>query len=326
MNRRNGLLAFLCTVVSMTAAVLQVPVVSGIEDIGRLVTGARPDSQPSLAIALTPPTASQIPAGPGGTQPLTLFALQREKRIDDELKALSAKHAIPFTVLKAHLAQSCKGVLGDEGHYWAWLAEGEDRIEDDGKTRTDAAAALLGRYRKETGSLAGALMAWEAGTLRASRVSQSSDLSLDEGMTALRKRMIAPYRDDARRWLCTVWGLATALQARWPVQDRDIRQVEGAGVRLAAGPGEPVVAAMPGKVGFAGRDGTRGLCVEVVHACELRTEVCDLKTIRVGTGRRVEAGSVLGTVGRMRPRFNLWLGVQALDVTQLLPPQREERP
>lgn len=324
MTRRNGLLAFACTLLAAVAALLQLPMVAGVGDIAGLLAGAKASGRSPLAIALTPPTASQIPAGPGGAQPLTLFTLQRENRADPDIIRLSNQHGIQANVLKAHLAQACEGVLGDQGHFWARLPEGDGEIEDSGIARTQAAAALLDRYGKQTGSIHGALIAWRTGAPRAARALSAPPgpeaPDLEQALAAMRRRMIASYREDARQWLCSVHGLAAALQARWPVPDRDVSQKEGLGVRLATSPGQTISASMPGRVGFVGIDGPRGLCVEVIHACDLRSELCWLKAASVAPGARVKVGMPLGTAGRLRPRFNLWLGVIPIEVTQLIAP------
>jgi hypothetical protein len=323
-TRRNGLLAFICTLLAAVAALLHLPMVARIGDIAGLLAGAKASGRTPLAIALTPPTASQIPAGPGGAQPLTLFNLQRENLADPDIIRLSTQYGVEAHVLKAHLAQACEGVLGDQGHFWARLPEGDGEVEDSGLARTQAAAALLDRYSKQTGSVHGALIAWRAGAPRAARALSAPPgpeaPDLEQALAALRRRMIAPYRHDARQWLCSVHGLAAALQARWPVPNRDVSLKEGQGVRLAASPGQTIMASMPGRVGFVGIDGPRGLCVEVIHACDLRSEVCWLKAARVAPGELVEVGMPLGTAGRLRPRFNLWLGVIPIEVTQLLGP------
>ncbi len=323
MNRQNGLLAFGCTLVVVVAVLFQIPVVSGIGDVGKLVAGPSATTEPThpLALALTPPTAAQIPAGPGGVEPLTLFQLQREQRVDPLLRELAAAQRLPFAVLKAHLAQASQGVLGEDGSYWARLAEGEDEVTDEGAARTRAAAALLGTYRQQTGSVEGALMAWQIGPYRASRVSADAGGHLELALDNLRTHLLAPQREAAERWLCTVLGLAATLKARWPVRDGDVTVREGFGVRLAASPGEAIASPMAGTVGYTGVDGNRGQCVEVIHACSLRTEVCKVAKPLVAPGKRVQAGTPIARAAKIRPRFNLWLGATPLDAAQLMPPE-----
>lgn len=323
MNRQNGLLAFVCTLLVVVAVIFQIPVVTGIGDVGKLVAGPSVTTDPAhpLALALTPPTAPQLPTGPGGVETLTLFQLQREQRADPLLRELAAAQGLPFSVLKAHLAQASQGVLGEDGSYWARLTEGEDEVTDEGAARTKAAAVLLGAYRKQTGSVTGALIAWRIGPYRAARVSASAQPPPDQVLTNLRTHLLAPQREAAERWLCTVLGLAAALNARWPVRDRDVTVREGFGVRLAASPGEAIAAPMGGTVAYTGVDGNRGQCVEIIHACSLRTEVCKVAKPLVTSGQRVQAGAPVARAAKARPRFNLWLGATALDAAQLLPPE-----
>lgn len=68
------------------------------------------------------------------------------------------------------------------------------------------------------------------------------------------------------------------------------------GIDYATEPGQPVVAAAPGQVVFAGRVGN-GLHVTVLHADGLRTSYSFLAEVAVRRGDRVEAGAVLGTAG-----------------------------
>jgi murein DD-endopeptidase MepM/ murein hydrolase activator NlpD len=334
MNRDHGLLAFCCTVVAVACALLQLPLVNGLGDAARLISGSARQRSTPLSIALTPPTAAQPATGPGGEKLLTLFDLQREQRADPLLRQLATRHGLDFALLKAHLAQASAGVLGDGGHYWARLPAGAEPVADEGPARSRAAARLLARYRQRTGSTATALVAWAVGPLRAARVARlrpAAGSELESSLVALRRHLLAPQRQRARSWLCTVTGLAACLRARWPVTDRDLSVREGKGVRLAAAPGEKVRAPMAGRVGFAGADGARGRCVELRHACGLLTEICDLHTTAVAAGRWVARGAPLGSAGRRRPRLNLVLGVRALDAAQLMPaeapyPGSEARP
>jgi len=320
-NRRRGLLAFACTLIAVGAAALQLPLVSGLEEIGRLFAGAKPDNPSLLERAFTPLTAPDLLTGPGGLPELGLFQLRKEQRADPELARLAAAHGLEPALLKAFLAQVSQGVLDEQGLYQARLAEGEAEVEDSGPARTRAAAELLGRYRRETGSTAGALIAWEAGLPRARRVSEADPRAdLADVLKTLRRRVLAPLRDDAERRLCTVWDLSQGLSSRWPVASREAGERVGLGVRLAAAPGEPLAAPMAGRVGWVGHDGTRGACVELVHGCVLRTELCGLGEIGARRGAAVQAGQAVGRAGGTRPVLHLWLGLRPMDATLLLPP------
>ena len=165
-------------------------------------------------------------------------------------------------------------------------------------------------------------MAWRVGPYRAARVGPSADGGAHQTLANMRTRMLAAQRHAATQWMCTVLGLAASLSARWPVRDRDLSVREGLGLRLAASPGESITSPMGGTVGYTGRDGNRGECVEVLHACQLRTEVCHVNKPLVSKGQRVEAGTPVALAGKTRPRFNMWLGAQALDVAQQMPPEQ----
>jgi murein DD-endopeptidase MepM/ murein hydrolase activator NlpD len=321
-NRRRGLLAFVCTLVAVGAVALHLPLLAGLEELGRLFAGANAGELTLLERAFTPPTSPELMTGPGGLPDLGLFQLRKERRADPELRRLAEAHGLDFALLKAFLAQVSQGVLDEQGNYQARLAEGEAEVEDSGPARTQAAAALLGRYRQQTGSEVGALIAWEAGVERASRVVQKRKREgLEDTLKTLRRRLIAPLRDDAEARLCTVWGLAQGLGARWPVAAREAGERAGLGVRLGASPGEALAAPMSGRVGWTGTDGPRGKCVELLHGCSMRTELCGLVEIGVHRGDQVQAGQAVGQAGRERPVLHLWLGLRAMDASLLLVPE-----
>jgi septal ring factor EnvC (AmiA/AmiB activator) len=103
------------------------------------------------------------------------------------------------------------------------------------------------------------------------------------------------------------------------------------GVQLSARPGEPVAAPLAGWVGFAGPNGSRGNCVELRHACGLRSIVCALDRVDVSAGQRLGAGEPLGRAGALSPRLHMYLDELELDPAGLalqpegMPPPPPER-
>jgi biotin carboxyl carrier protein len=285
-NRQKGLLAFLCAAIATTCAVLQIPLASGIE---RLFG----DAAPPLASHLKAEKDTGLRDGPGGGEPITVGSLRRDERPDYEIQQLSKSQRLPFAVLKAHLAVTSQGVRGTNGHFWSRLPEDDGELPDDGLLRSQAAAALLGRYQKETGSLQGALMAWAIGPYRASRAKDPNDLRL---------HLLATHQSSAERHRCTVMGLAAAYQAQWPLD------------------GEEVRAPMPGRVVFAGIDGARGRCVLLKHTCDFESEFCGLESLVVKAGQPVKPGARLGTAKPGVIRFGLRVGQKILDPAALKPP------
>lgn len=289
MNRRKGLLAFLCAAIACTGAALQLPLAAGVE---RLFG----DAPAPLAEHLRTGEDTRLRDGPGGNVPLTVQSLRGDLRPDSEIEKLSGTHRLPFATLKAHLAISSRGVRGTGGLFWSRLPEGDADLPDDGLSRTRAAAALLAKYRQETGSVPAALIAWEVGPYRARR-----------GTADPRLHMLAAHRHAARTHLCTVLGLAAALRAQWPIRDRGAH------------------APMPGRVTFAGTDGARGRCVAVNHSCDFLSEICGLARLDVKAGQEVRRGQKLGTAGSADARFGLRLGQLPVN-PECLRPAGEEKP
>lgn len=291
MNRQKGLLAFLCAAIAATCAVLQIPLASGVE---RLFG----DAAPPLLAHLKAEKDTQLRDGPGGGEPVTVQSLRKDRRPDPEIEKLARTQRLPFAVLKAHLAVTSQGVRGTAGLFWARLPERDEELPDDGLLRTRAAAALLGKYQKETGSLQAALMAWEVGAYRARRAAA--------GPGDPQLRLLAVHRHAAQKHMCTVLGLAAALEAEWPVRDRSVH------------------APMPGRVVFAGVDGARGRCVLLAHTCGFASEFCGLESLDVKAGLAVQKGRRLGTAEPGAARFGLRLGQRILDPAALKPPGEEE--
>jgi len=285
-NRRKGLLAFLCAAVAATCAALQIPLASGVE---RLFG----DEAAPLCAHLKAEADIGLRDGPGGGEPVTVGSLRSDDRPDPEIEKLSRAQRLPFAVLKAHLAVTSQGVRGTEGNFWSRLPEGDDELPDDGLMRTRAAAALLGGYLKETGSLDAALSAWAIGPYRAKRAS---------GPGGPRLRLLAAHQSAAGRHRCTVLGLAAAYSARWPLQGGEVR------------------APMPGRVVFAGVDGARGRCVLLNHACDFSSEFCGFENLSVKTGQPVEPGARLGGADPGAVRFGLRVGKRIVDPAALKPP------
>jgi murein DD-endopeptidase MepM/ murein hydrolase activator NlpD len=279
-NRQKGLLAFLCAAIATTCAVLQIPLASGVEDL----FGSEP---PPLCAHLKAEKDTGLRDGPGGGDPITVASLRNDERPDYEIKLLSKAQRLPFAVLKAHLAVTSQGVRGTNGHFWSRLPEGDEELPDDGLIRTHAAAELLGRYQKETGSLEAALMAWAIGPYRARR-------SLPGEM-----HLLATHQSSARRHLCTVMGLAAAYQAQWPIDDQQVQ------------------APMPGKVIFAGVDGVRGRCVLLEHTCDFESEFCGFDKLSVEAGQPMKQGARLGTAQPGAIRFGLRVGKRIVDPAAL---------
>lgn len=93
-----------------------------------------------------------------------------------------------------------------------------------------------------------------------------------------------------------------ALAVAWPVPGPVVREFQPPehpygpghrGVDIAAEPGEPVVAALPGVVHFSGLVAGAGW-VSIDHGAGLRTTYGVLDPRSVRAGQRVEAGDPLG--------------------------------
>ncbi|MCX7594575.1 MAG: M23 family metallopeptidase [Fischerella sp.] len=69
------------------------------------------------------------------------------------------------------------------------------------------------------------------------------------------------------------------------------------GMDLLAAPGTPVSAIAPGKVVFAGEQGTYGNLAIVNHSGGLQSRYAHLDSIKVKVGQQVKQGDLLGTVG-----------------------------
>ena len=283
MNRQKGLLAFLCAAIATTCAALQIPLASGVEDLFG-------DEPPPLCAHLKAEKDTGLRDGPGGGEPITVGSLRRDERPDYEIEQLSKAQRIPFSVLKAHLAVTSQGVRGTSGQFWSRLPEGDEELPDDGLMRSRAAAELLGRYLKETGSLEAALTAWAIGPYRARRAATG-------GM-----HLLAAHQGSADRHRCTVLGLAAAYEAQWPIDD------------------EQVQAPMPGTVIFAGVDATRGRCVLLAHTCDFESELCGFDKLAVKAGRPVKQGARLGTAQPGALRFGLRVKKRVVDPAALKPP------
>ena len=343
MGTKRGLLAFLCAVVACTTALLHVPFVTGGKQLLKAFSEPSLDMDNPLLAALTPPDAPKGLTAPGAFHQLRLGAIRAETRADGDLKRMGALHQIPFPIMKAHLAQVSKGVIDTEGLFWvpdpdmvedgrgsaekATMAKSQ-KVKDAGKNlkRLEEQAAKLGSYRQATGSVNGALLAWIAGPQRAQRVIALSNSSLKRDLESLRRHMIVPYREESRQWLCTVRGLSLAMQSRWPTRSRLMRGRSMRVVQLDAVKGEKLLAPMEASIGFVGRDGSRGICVEMVHACGLRSEFCGLSRALVKGGQKVGPGAPVGQTGDQPVSFTLWHGHQAIDPMALLPPEPEPQP
>ncbi len=320
MNRDKGLLAFLCTVLVVTCAMTQVPLVQGLTELARSFSGTKPEDLPALAIHLSAPDTPQLPPGPGQASPVTLLELRKDERPNAEIQNLANTHRLPFGLLKAHLAIASQGITSEDGLFWPRLPEGDDQVADDGLARSQAAAKLLANYRNQTGSAAGGLTAWQTGVIRARHATAFAEPGLEGMLSAQRLRLLAYHRARAGKQLCAVWGLSMAMDAAWPVTQTGT-QVEANGVRLETSPGQKVAAPMPGRVSFSATDGSRGLCVEIEHACQLRSQICGLAKVSVASGQRVQVGTILGTSAQTTPWFGLQVGTLWLDPRVLQQPE-----
>ncbi|MBN2494703.1 MAG: M23 family metallopeptidase [Deltaproteobacteria bacterium] len=333
MRRRRGLLAFFCTALACTAAVLQLPVL----ELAEIFSAELPEEYHPLAEAFRSPDAPSAQLGPGAFRQMRLHSLRSQIRADDEIQKLASLHQIPFPILKAHLAQISRGVFDTQGLFWIpdekeltrdEAAEGAGlealRDAEGNRKRVSSIAGRLGELRQQTGSTHGALLAWKAGPVRARKaLAHASQTTLEADLESIRRHMSDPFRAEAQRWLCTVVALARALDSRWPVRDVASCRQEGQAVLLAAAPGEAVMAPMQAEVGWAGLDGARGLCVEMIHACDMRSEICGLEGVSVTSGQRVHAGAPIGRAGRKQPLLFVYLGVLPLDAASLVPPREQ---
>ncbi len=321
MNRNRGLLALVCTLIALACALFQVPIVSGLVWLGHSLSQPLPEDLPPLAIALSPADTPQLPRGPGQAQPVTLVEMRWDQRADPEVRRLADKYRLPFTLLKSHLAFASCGVAAADGMFWPRLPAGEDdsrlkKQPGEALARTRAAAAVLARYRRETGSIAGALTAWKIGVVRSLHALGGIGRGIEEVTDALRRRLPAFDFNAARRYLCSVWGLSLALEARWPAQNLRASPQAGTkdgGVSLSVPAGGAIVAPMAGSVGWIGHNGRQGLCVEIVHGCELRTTLCGLAEVLVRPGKRLQPGSIVGRAAPGGTWFGLDLGSYHLD-------------
>ena len=69
------------------------------------------------------------------------------------------------------------------------------------------------------------------------------------------------------------------------------------GMDIPAKIGEPVVAVQDGEVIRAGRDSLNGNYLKIGHGFGIETVYCHLDSLAVGSGQKVEKGSLVGTVG-----------------------------
>lgn len=330
MNRRHGLLAFLCTIIAIGAAAVQVPFLSGIACLSAAAEGKTIAARSSvLARIFTPPTAPQIPSDSAGKPSVTLFQVQREHRADDKLKKLSQKNQIPFSVLKAFLAIWSKGEVDEEGFFWGPVpldgkAQFNANEDNAGLKSTTRMANHLGKLSQQTSTYLGSIIATEVGIMRATRSVKFAAKSANSFPRAMSLSLLAYDRSRAEQKLCSVLGLAAALEARWPVADPDTQMQQGPGTRLAASPGEKIAAPISGKVSFAGEnDG--GTCVEITTSCDMRATICDMKSSTVKSGQNIKRGFAIGISGPQRPIYNVFLGAHALDSSQFFPPPARGR-
>jgi len=323
MSRDRGLLAFLCTLLVVAGTLFQVPLVNGTAELGRFFTETTPEDLPPLAIHLAPADIPQLPRGPGQTAPVILREIRRDKRPDEEILDLAKRHHLPFALLKAHLAITSRGVASEEGIFWPDLPQDDAQVADEAVARTRAAAALLADFRRALGSVPAALLAWEVGLFRARRVAESAAEGPAGILASARLRLPAFARAEARQYACSVLGMAVALQARWPVPDPEAQKIADR-VELEVSPGQAVASPMAGQTGWVGNDGSKGLCVEIEHVCDLRSVFCGLKSSVVSEGQQLRAGSNIGLAGQ-KVRFWLFVGRYALDGRVLRPDPRLEQ-
>jgi murein DD-endopeptidase MepM/ murein hydrolase activator NlpD len=126
--------------------------------------------------------------------------------------------------------------------------------------------------------------------------------------------------------------LASAPQFAWPLNgeliarfgDNDGRRLDG--IRIAARMGEPVRAAAPGEVVYAGNElQGYGELILIRHADRWVTAYGLNSTLRVSVGQQVEAGEHIadagasGTLSRPALHFEVRRGVTPVDPLQQLP-------
>ena len=226
MNEEKGILAFLGTIMAVACVLSQIPVVEGMTTVGQWF-----DQKP-----LPSPDPLALYFHPAGFQNLAPLAeLRADLRPDLEIARLARKHGLTANKLKAHLAITSKGASTLEGMFWPQLPDGHAQGPDEGLARTRAAAKLLGRYLRTTGSELGAYLAWQTGPLRAGRTIDRAPARIDQVLAAMRLHLLAYHRKQALWHLCSVQGLASALDALWPASSRaamDARARSDPGARV----------------------------------------------------------------------------------------------
>ncbi len=90
---------------------------------------------------------------------------------------------------------------------------------------------------------------------------------------------------------------ATGLAYGWQDQPSQAQRLFHSGVDLFAELGTTVLAAEPGLVVFAGREGNYGNLIVINHDKGLQTRYAHLEKILVQPGETVATGQVIGTVG-----------------------------
>ncbi|NMB74592.1 MAG: M23 family metallopeptidase [Myxococcales bacterium] len=323
MKAPRGMLALVCTLIVIGAAAVHLPVVSGLEELARSFSGEPREGSP-LAGFFTPSSAPVLPTVSNAAIALTLHHLRSDHRPDEVIATLAREFGAPVDLLRAYLALASRGVLGPDGMYWIEV-EGIAPSAA-GRERMRAAVQNLAELQRATGSWESALLAEQAGVPRAARVRQTAGAGAGGLLGALRRRLLVPWRDDARNRLCQTVGLARALAAKLPVPGpaRPVR--EGDGVRFSCQGGEPVSSPMDGRVEYAGQSPRLGRCLEIRHACELRTVLCGLQETSVKAGGELGAGDGVGACGPQGLWFGLRLDNQPLDPAGLALPSLDVPP
>jgi len=306
MKTLRGLLAFGCTLVVLGAAVGQLPLFSAAERLPAALAGLPPRAVPLLEM-FTSSLGTPRPLGRlGGLHLDRLVADERSRRLAGQL---AARTGLDQAVAWAFLAATSRGVTDEKGAFWPDLA-GRAEATGGGESRAAVALRLLGKMRRQTGSLSAALLAWQVGEERAAHLGRR--LAGDGWPEVLRRRLPEPVKLDAGRWLCTVGTLSRVYRAGWPT-GRPSQTVSASGLVLAGGKGDRVVAPLAGRVSRDGR------CLVVDHGCGLRSRLCGVTGSQSAPERPVAAGAVLGRAGG-KATWSLWLGARRVSPGLLFKP------
>lgn len=305
MKAKRGLLAFVCTLVVLGAAVGQLPLFSAAERLPVALAGLPPRAVPLLEM-FTAATSTPRPLGRlGGLHLDRLVSDERSRRLAGQL---AARAGTDPAVVWAFLAAASRGLTDEKGAFWPAL-DSRAEVNGDGASRAAVALRLLLQLRRRTGSMPAAVLSWQMGAERAARLGTAQPAG-DEWFEEIRRRLPEPLKLAAGRWLCSVETLTRVYGARWPT-GRRAKTRAADGLLLPAGPGARVVAPLAGRVTAAGH------CLVVDHGCGLRSRLCGVESIWRHPAKMVAAGQQLGRA-RGAVHWSLWLGARRVSPELLL--------